>query len=93
MVSCLTSPPLKIKQEFPEMAEVQAGMRWPQVHEKLGAPTARASGYWSSSNEFDMGFKVWYYKNRGRVVFSVDDVVYVTEADPHEDGVPGEDLP
>ena len=90
LVSCITTHPIGGKEDCPPLSEVQAGMSPHAVLEKLGSPTQRASGWWSSSFEFDMDFKVWYYKNKGRVIFSIDGVVYASEADAHEDGRPGD---
>jgi hypothetical protein len=40
-------------------------------------------------HQFDMEFKVWYYKGVGRVIFRPDGrTVYATEADKHQGGLP-----
>ena len=58
-----------------------------QVLKVLGKPSARASGWWTDEHQFDMEFKVWYYKGVGRVIFYPEmDRVYTTEADKSQTG-------
>jgi hypothetical protein len=58
-----------------------------QVVKVLGRPSARASGWWKDEHQFDIEFKVWYYKGVGRVIFYPEmDRVYTTEADKNQGG-------
>ena len=60
-----------------------------QVVKVLGKPSARASGWWKDEHQFDIEFKVWYYKGVGRVIFRPEmDKVYATEADKSQTGSP-----
>ena len=60
-----------------------------EVVKALGKPSARASGWWKDEHQFDMEFKVWYYKGVGRVIFRPDGrAVYATEADKTQGGLP-----
>jgi hypothetical protein len=60
-----------------------------QVIKALGAPSSRASGWWKDEHQFDMEFKVWYYKGVGRVIFRPEmTTVYATEADKNQPGLP-----
>ena len=60
-----------------------------QVIKALGAPSSRASGWWKDEHQFDIEFKVWYYKGVGRVIFRPEGTtVYATEADKHQPGSP-----
>ena len=60
-----------------------------EVVKALGTPSARASGWWKDEHQFDMEFKVWYYKGVGRVIFRPDGrTVYATEADKTQGGLP-----
>jgi len=60
-----------------------------QVLKVLGHPAARASGWWLDEHQFDIEFKVWYYKGVGRVIFRPDmSTVYATEADNQQGGLP-----
>jgi hypothetical protein len=60
-----------------------------QVIKVLGAPSSRASGWWKDEHQFDIEFKVWYYKGVGRVIFRPEmTTVYATEADKHQGGLP-----
>ena len=60
-----------------------------QVLKVLGAPSSRASGWWKDEHQFDIEFKVWYYKGVGRVIFRPEmTTVYATEADKNQGGLP-----
>ena len=59
-----------------------------QVLKVLGRPSARASGWWVDEHQFDIEFKVWYYKGVGRVIFRPEMTVYATEADKNQTGSP-----
>jgi hypothetical protein len=60
-----------------------------QVIKVLGVPTTRASGWWRDDSQFDIEFRVWYYKGIGRVIFRPEmDTVYATEADKSQTGLP-----
>ena len=60
-----------------------------QVLKVLGKPSARASGWWKDAHQFDIEFKVWYYKGVGRVIFRPEmTTVYATEADKNQVGSP-----
>ena len=60
-----------------------------QVVKVLGQPSSRASGWWKDEHQFDIEFKVWYYKGVGRVIFRPEmTTVYATEADKHQAGQP-----
>ena len=60
-----------------------------QVLKVLGAPSSRASGWWVDEHQFDIEFRVWYYKGVGRVIFRPDmSTVYATEADKEQGGLP-----
>lgn len=94
MVSCVTSPPFHYKKQYPPLPGVSAGQKHTEVIAAVGHPTDRASGYWTSSLEFDMEYTVYYYKAKGRVIFSkFDGLVYASEADTDEDGRPGAETP
>lgn len=69
---------------------VEPGQTMDDVSRTLGWPNARATGWWSSANRFDPNYVVWYYIEKGRVVFDgpVSRKVVVSEADPQEDGRP-----
>ena len=57
-----------------------------QVLKVLGKPSTRASGWWTDEHQFDMEFRVWYYKGVGRVIFGPEMTVYTTEADKNQTG-------
>ena len=60
-----------------------------QVLKVLGQPSSRASGWWLDEHQFDIEFKVWYYKGVGRVIFRPEmTTVYATEADKTQTGLP-----
>lgn len=60
-----------------------------QVLKVLGAPSSRASGWWKDEHQFDIEFRVWYYKGVGRVIFRPEmTTVYATEADKNQGGLP-----
>jgi hypothetical protein len=60
-----------------------------QVLKTLGTPSSRASGWWKDEHQFDIEFKVWYYKGVGRVIFRPEmTTVYATEADKNQLGTP-----
>ena len=60
-----------------------------QVIKALGKPTTMASGWWKSDSQFDIEFRVWYYKGVGRVIFRPEmTTVYATEADKSQTGLP-----
>jgi hypothetical protein len=60
-----------------------------QVIKVLGVPSSRANGWWRSDHQFDMGFRVWYYKGVGRVIFRIgESTVFETEADHTQGGLP-----
>jgi len=60
-----------------------------QVVKTLGKPSAKASGWWKDELQFDIEFRVWYYKGVGRVIFRPDmSTVYATEADKNQTGSP-----
>jgi hypothetical protein len=60
-----------------------------EVIKVLGKPSARANGWWVDEHQFDMEFRVWYYKGVGRVIFRYDmSTVYATEADKTQGGLP-----
>lgn len=69
---------------------VEAGAGADQVLKSLGNPNSRATGWWRSTNRFDPDYVVWYYKEKGRVVFDGPRslTVVTTEADAGEDGRP-----
>jgi hypothetical protein len=57
-----------------------------QVLAALGKPSARANGWWRDEHQFDMDFRVWYYKGLGRVIFDHRGRVFATEADKSQSG-------
>src|ERR1043165_6931689 len=58
-----------------------------EVLKALGPPTCRASGWWKDAHQFDIEFKVWYYKGVGRVIFRPEmTTVYATEAAKNQPG-------
>jgi len=60
-----------------------------EVVKALGKPAAKANGWWKDEHQFDMEFRVWYYKGVGRVIFYGDrQTVYATEADKTQGGLP-----
>ena len=60
-----------------------------QVLKVLGPPAAQASGWWKDDSQFDIEFRVWYYKGVGRVIFRPEmTTVYATEADKSQTGLP-----
>ena len=60
-----------------------------QVLKVLGQPSSKASGWWKDAHQFDIEFKVWYYKGVGRVIFRPEmTTVYATEADKNQGGLP-----
>jgi hypothetical protein len=60
-----------------------------QVLKVLGKPSAKASGWWKDELQFDIEFRVWYYKGVGRVIFRPEmTTVYATEADKNQTGSP-----
>jgi len=60
-----------------------------QVLKVLGHPAAQASGWWKDDSQFDIEFRVWYYKGIGRVIFRPEmTTVYATEADKTQTGLP-----
>lgn len=60
-----------------------------QVLKALGQPSCKASGWWKDENQFDIEFRVWYYKGVGRVIFRPEmTTVYATEADKTQGGLP-----
>ncbi len=60
-----------------------------QVLKALGQPSSRASGWWKDEHQFDIEFRVWYYKGIGRVIFRPEmTTVYATEADKSQTGQP-----
>ena len=60
-----------------------------QVLKTLGPPSSRASGWWVDEHQFDIEFRVWFYKGVGRVIFRPDmSTVYATEADKQQGGLP-----
>lgn len=75
---------------FAPMPGVEAGAGADQVIKSLGAPNARATGWWVGANRFDPEYVVWYYKEKGRVIFDGPKslTVVTTEADAGEDGRP-----
>lgn len=76
--------------DFAPMPGVEAGATGEQVLKSLGNPNARATGWWSAANRFDQEYVVWYYKEKGRVIFDGPKslTVVTTEADAGEDGRP-----
>ena len=72
------------------IAGVEPGQSMDDVARSLGWPNARAAGWWSSANRFDQNYVVWYYADKGRVVFDGyrSRTVVASEADPGEDGRP-----
>ena len=75
---------------YSPMPGVEAGATGEQVLKSLGNPNARATGWWSGTNRFDVEYVVWYYKEKGRVIFDGPRslTVVTTEADASEDGRP-----
>src|SRR5258706_7028318 len=60
-----------------------------QVVKALGEPSSKASGWWKDTNQFDIEFRVWYYKGVGRVIFRPEmTTVFATEADKSQGGLP-----
>lgn len=57
---------------------------------ELGKPDSRATGWWLDANRFDQNYVVWYYREKGRVVFDGPRslTVVTSEADAAEDGRP-----
>ena len=76
--------------DFAPMPGVEAGATGEQVLKSLGNPNARATGWWKDANRFDQEYVVWYYKEKGRVIFDGPKslTVVTTEADAGEDGRP-----
>lgn len=89
LVSCFIAHPIPSERDDGALAGVEPGDSPAKVMNALGKPTGRANGWWSGTLSFDMGYHVWYYKGKGRVVFSREDMtVYATQADADEDGSP-----
>ncbi len=89
-VSCVfTEPGETVRREGP-IPGITANVDGPdQVLKVLGHPSSRASGWWIDEHQFDIEFRVWYYKGVGRVIFRPDmSTVYATEADKHQPGLP-----
>jgi hypothetical protein len=89
-VSCyFTEPGEFVRREGP-IPGITANVDGPdQVLKVLGNPSSKASGWWKDEHQFDIEFKVWYYKGVGRVIFRPDmTTVYATEADKHQGGLP-----
>ena len=76
--------------DFGTIPSIEAGAGTDQVVKALGAPNARATGWWTGTNRFDVEYVVWYYKEKGRVIFDGPRsmTVVTTEADAAEDGRP-----
>ena len=89
-VSCVfTEPGESVRREGP-IPGITVDVDGPeQVLQVLGKPSSRASGWWVDEHQFDIEFKVWYYKGVGRVIFRPDmSTVYETEADHTQGGLP-----
>jgi len=89
-VSCVfTEPGETVRREGP-IPGITPNVDTPdQVLQVLGHPSSRASGWWVDEHQFDIEFKVWYYKGVGRVIFRPDmSTVYATEADKQQSGAP-----
>ena len=69
---------------------IEPGQTMDDVSKALGWPNARAAGWWTSANRFDQNYVVWYYAEKGRVIFDgyKSRTVVTSEADPEEDGRP-----
>ena len=89
-VSCMFTEPGELMDREGPIPGITPNVDGPdEVVKALGKPSARASGWWKDEHQFDMEFKVWYYKGVGRVIFRPDGrTVYATEADKHQGGLP-----
>ncbi len=87
-VSCISQ--IHEKGSYDALPGVKPGDKPADVIKTMnGFPDADVPGYWLRSDRFSMGYKVWYYGKKGRVVFDrMENVVYTSEADPQEDGRP-----
>lgn len=60
-----------------------------EVVKALGKPSSKANGWWKDEHQFDMEYRVWYYKGVGRVIFRPGGrIVAATEADKSQLGTP-----
>ena len=83
--SC-TIPPMDHPEECATIPGVHAGQTPADVVKAHGHPQARENGWWVQGIWFDMEFHVWYYKNKGRVIFDRNMAVFTSEADAHQEG-------
>jgi len=89
-VSCMFTEPGELMGREGPIPGVTPNVDGPdEVVKALGKPSSKANGWWKDEHQFDMEFKVWYYKGVGRVIFRPDGrTVYATEADKHQGGLP-----
>jgi hypothetical protein len=90
LAGCLCPPPVHDPGSFGQIPGVEEGAEAGQVIKALGNPNTRATGWWVGANRFDAEYVVWYYKEKGRVIFDGPRslTVVTTEADASEDGRP-----
>ena len=88
-VSCVFTEPGELVNREGEIPGIKPDDTPDQVVKALGKPSAKANGWWKDEHQFDMEFRVWYYKGVGRVIFHPDGkTVYATEADKTQGGLP-----
>ena len=84
--------PIHELDDYGAIPGVESGASAEQVLnlKELGKPDARATGWWSDVNRFDQNYVVWYYREKGRVIFDGPKsmTVVTSEADTSEDGRP-----
>jgi hypothetical protein len=70
--------------------EEGAGMQQVLNHKDLGRPDSRATGWWVNEHSFNQNYVVWYYREKGRVIFDGPKsmTVVTSESDASEDGRP-----
>lgn len=93
LAGCLvpSDPPVRLE-DYGPIPGVETGASAEQVlnMKDLGKPDSRATGWWVHDNRFDPNYVVWYYREKGRVVFDGPKsmTVVTSEADSSEDGRP-----
>ena len=84
-------PPVDLE-DYAPLPGVEAGASAEQIlnNKDLGKPDSRATGWWIHDWRFDPNYIVWYYREKGRVVFDGPKsmTVVTSEADASEDGRP-----
>jgi hypothetical protein len=83
LVGCGAPPPLFRPASYEPLPNVETGATAAEVRQTLGRPDAWRNGWWSDGAYFDEETQVWFYKGKGRVIFSTfHGRVLETQADP-----------